>query len=110
MKKAPDPGKGRRWNAGRGEDTDELILVSETHEEHLQVCYPSLAPEVERVKSLEAPAAFSTTPGSVTGRQLRKAGLVTTLCLLCGAEIPVTSILCKTCAEDPKTSGGVTHG
>jgi hypothetical protein len=83
-----------------------MVSVSENHEEHLTMCYPKLQGEIEVLKASPAPASFKTTPGSVTGKKLGRAGIATTICLLCGAEIPVTRTLCNACAEDPKISGG----
>lgn len=108
MKRVQDPGKGRKWNREHPpRNDDDLISVSETHEEHLRTQYPRLAGEIDRLKNQDVPASFETSPGHVTGMRLVQLG-VPGICPHCGMFEDNPN---PQCHKHPENSGGgVTHG
>lgn len=104
MKRVPNPGNGRKWNKVHGPrmKQDQLISVSENHEEHLEVMY-RLRPEIERLKSLPLPASFRVAPGHVKGEELARLR-VPGICKMCGCMANTPDGF--TCGKHPENPGG----
>jgi hypothetical protein len=108
VKRVPDPGKGRRWNAANPPLQDkDMVSIAESHEEHLLTSYPHLETEIQGLKAAKLPASFHISPGHVTGMRLVQLG-VPGICPHCGMFESNPNPKCK---QHPENSGGgVTHG